>query len=167
MPFPRILASCWGPAEGGWLEISLPLSLCPRGLMTLPVCPQVSRGRIGRDEDWFLGWGWRAQAGEETAADQQRLDVFLQKSRVEGGWRRGCLTPAPYSLTLEGRRDPFSLSQPLPQDHCPKLACRDRPPAHLQISLGKRIVSHPCKTDTCSLNCLQTLVLLQCVHSLM
>lgn len=31
----------------------------------------------------------------------------------------------PTSLTPKGRREPFSLSQPLPQDHCPKLACRE------------------------------------------
>ena len=85
MPFLRILASCWGSAVGGWLEISLPLSLCPRGLMTLPVCPQVSGSTIGRDGDWFLGWGWRAQAGGETAADQQRTLGCLPSKRQNGG----------------------------------------------------------------------------------
>ena len=76
--------------------------------MTLPVCPQVSGGRIRSDEDWFLGWGWRAQAGGETAPDQQRLGRLPSK-RQSGGRVKGVSHPSPLQPDSGGEEGTFFI----------------------------------------------------------
>lgn len=135
IPCPRILAPHWGPAGGGWLELSRVLSLCPRGLMDTPRPPSSSLWR------WSLEQ-WGLVPGGSQAEENQPL-------MGGGGWMPTLKEAEPRLSPQPPRSQTSSLSQPLPQDHCPKPAWRDRLHTHPQISSGKDCQPTSSKTNMC------------------